>query len=138
PAARGKTIRWVGSLDAPHSVAYLPDVARAFVTLGTSSDADGDTWILPHGDPVTGRRFLDLVNAGLPEPVKTGLVTTTMLRLAAPFHRISRETLDIAYQWTEPFVVDDTRFRVVFGPLRTTPLDEAVRATVGWYLGRRS
>ena len=55
PVAGGKTIRWTGNLDVPHSVAYLPDIARAYVQLGTSDAADGEVWILPHGEPVTGR-----------------------------------------------------------------------------------
>lgn len=133
PAAAGKRIRWTGALDVPHSAAYLPDIARAFVTLGTDDRADGSIWILPHAAPLTGRQFLALVNAALPEPVKTGVISTLMLRLAAPFHKISKETLDIAYQWTEPFVVDDSRFRSTFGPVATTPMDEAVRNTVEWY-----
>ena len=129
----GKAIRWTGSLDAPHSVAYLPDIARAYVALGTDERADGGVWILPHGAPITGRAFLDTVNRALPEPRKTGLVSKTMLRLAAPFHRISRETLDILYQWTDPFVADDARFQEVFGPFDTTPLDRAVAETLTWY-----
>jgi nucleoside-diphosphate-sugar epimerase len=136
PVARGKTIRWTGSLDAPHSVAYLPDIARAYVQLGTSDRADGEVWILPHGEPATGRAFLDQVNGSLPQPLKTGLISKAMLRLAAPFHKISRETLGILYQWTEPFVVDDAKFQKAFGPFTTTPLAEAVGASVEWYRSR--
>lgn len=133
PAARGKTLRWTGTLDAPHSVAYLPDAARAYVQLGTSDEADGEIWIVPHAAPVTGRRFLETVNATLPQPLGTGVITKTLLRLAAPFHKISKETLGIVYQWAEPFVVDDAKFQRVFGPFGVTPLDDAVRTTVDWY-----
>ena len=133
PVADGKTIRWTGSLDAAHSVAYLPDIARAYVTLGTSDRADGEIWILPHPAPLTGRAFLDLVNGALPQPVKTGLLSKAMLRLAAPFHKISKEMLGILYQWTEPFVVDDSKFRTAFGSFEETPLEEAVGTTVDWY-----
>jgi nucleoside-diphosphate-sugar epimerase len=137
PAAEGKKkIRWMASLDAPHSVAYLPDIARAYVTLGTSNEADGEIWILPHGEPVTGRRFLEVVDAAVPEPLETGKISTLLLRLASPFHRISRETLGVAYQWSEPFVVDDAKFQRVFGPFTVTPLEEAVRTTVDWYRAR--
>lgn len=136
PVAGGKTLRWTGALDVPHSVAYLPDIAKAYVTLGTSDEADGDIWILPHGEPVTGRRFLEAVNATLPKPLRTGVISKTLLRLASPFHKISKETLGILYQWTEPFAVDDTKFQEVFGPFEVTPLDEAVRATVEWYRSR--
>ena len=138
PAAAGKTARWPGALDAPHSIAYLPDIAAAFARLGTDEHADGKTWILPHPDPVTGRRFLELVNEALPTPVKTGALPVMMLRLASPFHVASRELLGIAYQWTDPFVADDSAFRSAFGPLDPTPTDQAVRHTVEWYLERQS
>jgi nucleoside-diphosphate-sugar epimerase len=133
PAADDKAIRWVGSLDAPHSVAYLPDIARAYVTLGTDDRADGSVWILPHGDPITGREFLEIVNAALAKPVKIGRVSKMMLLAAAPFHKVSKELLGIMYQWTEPFVVSDAHFQEVFGPFATTPTDEAVRTTLDWY-----
>jgi nucleoside-diphosphate-sugar epimerase len=133
PVAAGKTIRWTGSLEAPHSAAYLPDIARAYVTLGSDERADGRIWILPHAPAVTGAEFLGLVNAALPQPLKTGIISKTMLRLAAPFHRISKETLGILYQWTESFVVDDAEFQDTFGPFAATPLDAAVADTVAWY-----
>lgn len=130
PTAGTGALRWMGSLDVPHSVAYLPDIARAYVTLGTRAEADGRTWILPHGAPVTGRRFLETVIDVLPEPRKTAVVSPTMLRLAAPFHRISRESLGVVYQWTNPWVADDTAFQQAFGPFATTPLRDAVGASV--------
>ncbi len=130
PAAAGKAARWLGTLDALHSVAYLPDIARAYVALGTSDRADGGIWILPHGDAVTGRQFLDTVNGALDEPVKTGVLPRLMLRIASPFNRISRESLEIAYQWEAEFVADDTRFQSIFGPFATTPLEEAVRTSI--------
>lgn len=133
PVATGKTLRWTGNLDVPHSTAYLPDIARAYVTLGTSDLSDGEIWVLPHPAPITGRRFLDLVNAALTRPLKTGLVSKSMLLVAAPFHKISREALGVLYQWTEPFVVDDSKFQSTFGPFPTTPIEEAVATTVEWY-----
>jgi nucleoside-diphosphate-sugar epimerase len=136
PGADGKSIRWPGSLDAAHSVAYLPDIARAYAMLGTDERADGRTWILPHPDPVTGRQFLDMVNKALPTPVKTGAISKMMLRLASPFHIPSRELLGISYQWTDPFVVDDSNFRSTFGPIDIAPMDEAVRHTVEWYVSQ--
>ncbi len=133
PALTGGTLRWMATLDAPHSVAYLPDIARAHVLLGTRDEADGRVWILPHAPAVTGGQFLDLVGAALPRPYRTGVVSSAMLRIAAPFHRISRESLGILHQWAQPFVVDDSAFRDTFGPVEVTPLDEAVRATVESY-----
>lgn len=128
-AGRGR-LRWMGSLDTPHSVAYLPDVGRAYVTLGTDPEAEGRVWILPHGAPVTGSEFLDAVNATLDRPRPTAAVSRTMLRIAAPFHAISRESLGVLYQWTDPWIADSSAFEVTFGTFATTPLAEAVAATV--------
>ncbi len=131
-AGRGK-LRWMGSMDAGHSCAYLPDIARAFVALGAAPDAAGRIWHLPHAPAVTGGEFLALVNDALPEPRATALVSRGMLRMAAPFHRISRESLPLTYQWTEPFLVDDTAFRARFPEFVSTPMAEAVAATVSHY-----
>jgi hypothetical protein len=46
-----------------------------------------------------------------------------------------REYLHTLYQFTDPWVVDDTKFRAAFGDL-TTPLDEALATTLQWYAGR--
>jgi hypothetical protein len=42
-----------------------------------------------------------------------------------------REIREMAYQWDEPFIVDDRRFRAAFGA-RPTDAEEAARATVAW------
>jgi nucleoside-diphosphate-sugar epimerase len=128
-AGRGK-LRWMGSMEMPHSCAYMPDVARALVALGSAPDTSGRIWHLPHAPAVTGAQFLALVNGCLPEPRATAVVSTRMLRLAAPFHRISRESLPLAHQWTEPFLVDDAAFRTRFQQFASTPMPEAVAATV--------
>lgn len=138
----GAAIKWAGRSDVAHSVAYVPDIARAFVTLGTDDRADGQIWHLPHAPAPTGEAFLTMVNdayAALTNntPRKNGRIGTTMLRLAAPFHAMSKEMLGIAYQYTQPYVVDDSRFRSTFDDDHT-PLPQAVAATVGSMLGAAS
>ena len=45
--ARGKAVRWMGRLDQPHALSYLPDIAAGLVTLGEHPEADGEVWHLP-------------------------------------------------------------------------------------------
>jgi nucleoside-diphosphate-sugar epimerase len=129
PAIAGKTARWVGRDDVPHSIAYLPDIARAYVALGTSDLADGAIWHLPHPPAITGAEIIAAF-IGASGGGKSGVLSRAMLRMAGLFHAPSRELLGIWYQWSEPYVVDDSRFRRVFGPFDDTPFVASVRATV--------
>ncbi|MGK5551990.1 NAD-dependent epimerase/dehydratase family protein [Actinomadura kijaniata] len=132
-ALAGKTVRWVGDLDQPRTLAYLPDVAAGLVTLGENAAADGRAWHLPAAEPVTGRRFLDLVRAevgGRPRVAGLGRGAQRLIGLFNPTVRGLGETW---YQRDRPFVSDDTAFREAFGPVRVTPHAEGVAATLDWY-----
>jgi nucleoside-diphosphate-sugar epimerase len=56
PLLRDKRVRWLGSLDQPHTLNYLEDMARSLVTLGERDEADGQVWHLPAAEPLTGRQ----------------------------------------------------------------------------------
>ena len=68
PPLHGKRVRWLGSLDQPHTLNYLEDMGRGLVTLGERDEADGQVWHLPAAEPLTGRQFLELLfeEAGKP------------------------------------------------------------------------
>ncbi|WP_030154682.1 NAD-dependent epimerase/dehydratase family protein, partial [Glycomyces sp. NRRL B-16210] len=132
-AAAGKTARWVGELDQPHTVAYLPDLAAALATLGENPSADGHVWHLPAGPPLTGSALLDLVwKAAGGNPRSSG-VGRGAQRLIGLFNRDVRELGETWYQRDRPWIVDDTAFRASFGEARVTPHEEAVAATLAWF-----
>lgn len=135
-AVTGGTARWVGALDQPHSVSYLPDIAAGLVTLGERAEADGRAWHLPVAAPVTGREFLRLVweaAGGVPRSAALGRGLQRVLGL---FNLVVRELGETWYQRDRPFVVDDAAFRAAFGPARVTEVAEGVRATVEWFRAR--
>ncbi|MFZ0323133.1 MAG: NAD-dependent epimerase/dehydratase family protein [Actinomycetes bacterium] len=132
--AKGRKPRWVGRLDVPHTLNYLPDVGRGLVTLGTHDEAYGSTWILPANEALTGAQWLDAVGQAWGRPVKPAVVSPMMNRLAGVFVPMVREMNEIMYQCTEPFVVDDSAFRAAFGSeVRTTPNLDALRTTIAWF-----
>jgi nucleoside-diphosphate-sugar epimerase len=132
-ALRGRTARWIGPLDVPHTVSYLPDIAVGLAVLGKHPEADGQAWHLPAADPVTGRQFLELVFAVLDRPARiagVGRLTQRVLGLVNPALRELGETW---YQRDRPFVLDAGRFQRTFGPRLATPLPEAVAETLDWF-----
>jgi nucleoside-diphosphate-sugar epimerase len=135
-ALKGGKVPWLGSLDQPHSVSYTPDMGRAIAILGERDEADGRVWHLPAAEPVTGRRFVELLSEAVGRPLEPTVTSAGMVRVAGLFVPMIREIGDVMYQWTEPFITDHSRFDDAFGPFEVTPLEEALRDTVSWYRER--
>jgi nucleoside-diphosphate-sugar epimerase len=133
PVLRGKRTRWLGSLDQPHTLNYLEDMARALVTLGERQDADGQVWHLPAAEPLTGRQFLTLVFEAAGQPARIGVASRPMMKVGGMFNPLIRELNETLYQFERPFVSDASKFTVAFGPFAPTPHPEAVRRTVDWF-----
>jgi nucleoside-diphosphate-sugar epimerase len=129
PALRGKTASWLGSLDAPHTLSYLPDFARGLVTLGTNARAWGEVWHIPSGPPVTGRTFIAEVFEALGQPPRMRRLGPGMMTLASLFNRQIREAREVLYQFEQPFVMDTSKFERTFGR-SVTPLRDGVRQTI--------
>jgi nucleoside-diphosphate-sugar epimerase len=137
PLVAGKKVSLVGSADVLHSYAFIDDVGRALATLGTSDAAFGRVWNLPHAPALTGRETLApaFAAAGLPE--KVGSIGPVKMRVGAIFMPVARESVEMLYEFTEPFVVDSSRFEREFG-WSATPIDEGMTATVEWFRAKAS
>ena len=132
-AVEGKTVRWPASLEVPHQFNYLPDMARALVTLGEREEADGEVWHLPAAEPITGRRFLDLLFAEIGTTPKVSVTSRTMVRVAGLFSPFIREFGENFYQFERPFVADASKFQGTFGSFEPTPHEEAIKRTAAWF-----
>lgn len=135
-ALKGKSAQWLGSLDVPHAVSYLPDMARALAILGTRDEADGQVWHLPVSDALTGREFVGVIGDVLGRPVRASATSPTMVRIAGVFSPFIRELNETMYQWTAPWVVESAKFDATFGPFEATPHREAIAATLDWFGAR--
>jgi nucleoside-diphosphate-sugar epimerase len=131
----GKTAQVMGDPDQPHSYSYTPDVAAALITLGTAAEATGQIWHLPVPETRTIRQIVaDIYRLAGHKPrlLAAGRIA---LRGIGVFKPQMREFLHTLYQFTDPWVVDDTKFRTAFGD-QATPLGEALSTTLTWYRDR--
>jgi nucleoside-diphosphate-sugar epimerase len=136
-AITGHRAQVIGNPDLLHSYSYTPDVAAGLVTLGTATGATGDIWHLPLAEARTTRQIIEHVYrlAGHdPRILAAGRATLRALGLVKP---AMREYLHTLYQFTDPWVVDDAKFRTAFG-VAATPLEEALATTLEWYRARAS
>jgi nucleoside-diphosphate-sugar epimerase len=132
-AIAGKTIRWIGDLDQPHTVSYLADIARALVTLGERDSAFGRAWHVPAAPAVTGRQFLSLVADAVGGAPRSAGMGRGLQRLVGLFDPVVRELGETWYQRDRAWVVDDSDFRQAFGADWVTSHEAGVAATVEWF-----
>jgi nucleoside-diphosphate-sugar epimerase len=135
-AVQGGRARWLGRIDVPHTLSYLPDMARALATLGERPEALGQVWHLPAAEPLTGQQFVELIATELGQPVRVAATSRLAVRIAGVLDPRARETVEMMYQWEEPFVVDASKFQGAFGPFDPTPHRGAIAPTVAWFRNR--
>ncbi|MWV51396.1 NAD-dependent epimerase/dehydratase family protein (plasmid) [Rathayibacter sp. VKM Ac-2803] len=124
--AVNKTGTWLFDADQPHSLTYTPDIGKALVTLGTNPAARNGTWHLPTAPAMTGRQYLE-VAAG--PGARTAVMRPTTMRLGALFNLAARETLEMDYQYTRPYLFDSRAFETTFGET-ATPTARGVAASL--------
>lgn len=134
-AVAGKQAQLLGDPDAPHSVTYVEDFARALVTLAEREEALGRAWHVPNDTAVPTRRFVEMVFEELGRPARLQVTPRWVLALAGPFNPTIRAVTEQLYQVERPWVVDSSKFEETFG-WRATPLREAIRATLAWFKER--
>jgi nucleoside-diphosphate-sugar epimerase len=132
----GKKVTWFADLDQPHTMSYLPDMARAFVVMGDRPEADGQVWHTPVAKALTGRQYIELAARVAGTPAKPAVMGLGTVRLVGLFMPVLREFPELMYQYDRPFVSDASKFEAAFGPFAVTPHEDALRTTLKWYRGR--
>lgn len=133
PLIDGKAAQLIGNVDMPHTHTYIPDFARALVTVATSDMAAGQVWHAPNDRPtITQREMLTMIARELGVEPRFQAMGRTMMRIAGWFIPAAHETVEMMYEFEQPFVVDSRRFETTFG-MRATPMPEAIAHTVAWY-----
>ena len=135
-AVQGKGAQVAGDPDQPHTYTYVPDIGRGLVVLGEREEALGQAWHLPNPETVTTREFVGAIFEEVGSPPRVQAAPKILLRAIGLFNPGIRETIEMLYEFEEPFVVDHSRFERAFGG-RATPLGEAIADTVRWYRGKR-
>lgn len=131
-ALKGKPIDLMGRTDLPHTWSYAPDFGRALALLGTRPEALGEIWHIPSNAPVTQTEFVQMISEELGQPVKSRTAGKVLLTLLGFFNPMLREMPEMLYEWEKPFVMDDSKFRRVFGG-EPTPMRQAIRESIAWF-----
>ena len=129
----GKNVQVLDSPDTPHTWTYTRDMARTLVAIASDERAWGRAWHVPSNAPRTQREAIgDLARIAGVEPVKVSAVPAFVLRAMGIFSPLVRELPDVAYQLSEPFVMDSTAAQTELG-VAPTPWDDVLTAHLDSY-----
>jgi nucleoside-diphosphate-sugar epimerase len=128
----GKTVDWVGNPDAPHSFAYLPDLAASYVALAETPSAWGKAWHMPALPPVSLREICDMATPNGAAPTRIRQTPSWLLRAVGLFQPAAGELVEMRYMFDNPFVIDHSAFDEKFGAGRQG-WDKALTETVAWW-----
>jgi len=127
--ARGKPAALVLPPDLAHDFSYVPDIARAVVTLLEAPDSDyGQVWHCPNAPTRTPRQLVEIAAAALDvKPAITALPLWALPTIGL-FSPMMRELVEMRYQWRHPYLVDATKFWRRFWS-DATPFETSIPAT---------
>lgn len=129
---RSKRVPWLGKSDVPHALSYVEDFANGLITLGSHEQAWGQVWHIPAAPALTGAQFIAL--AGEVAGVKARLLPVSggVMRILGLTNPVLRESVEMLYEFTEPYLFDGSKYTRAFGGT-PTPHREALQRTVAWY-----
>lgn len=123
----GKRAWVLGRKDQPHTFTDVLDVARLLIAAADDSSAHGRTWHVPSNAPRTQQQALTDVMAAIGRPApKVSQVPDVVFAASARVIPLMRELRQLSYQWTRPYVLDDSAARGHFA-MEPTPWDEVCR-----------
>ncbi len=144
---RRARITYPGPCDVPHAWAYLPDLARSFVLLARmhAELAPHTTTLFP-GQTLTGTQLVVAITEGarklgvLHERIEPSVRTLpwNALALAQVFSPMLREIWRMRYLWQIPHSLDGAGLQRLIGAVPTTPIADAMGATLKGLLGAGS
>jgi nucleoside-diphosphate-sugar epimerase len=126
----GRTVWVIGAADQEHSWTTTHDTARLLVEAAADDRAHGQAWLVPSAPPRTQREALgDVATAAGVSPPRVRVLGPRTLRAAGTVVPLLKELAGTAYQFTAPFVVDDSATRAHFG-WQAQAWDETVQRVV--------
>lgn len=128
--AAGSKALWPGRDNLPHSLIFTRDAARGVLRLTAEASAWNQTWHLPTAAPaLAGREYVALAAEALGVPPRSGTLGRMMFRAAGLFNGDARESVEMFYQFEEPYLFDSSRIAQALG-CAATPYAEGMQQAV--------
>ncbi len=119
--------------DHPHDFNYVPDFARALVSLADApDDAYGQAWHVPSAPTRTLREVLTLAAEMIGVSPRITVLPQQLLPIVGIVNKPVGEIVEMRFQWDRPYIVDASKFAARFWR-DATPLETGLGDTIEFY-----
>lgn len=137
PMLTGGTASLPYSPDQPHDFTYVPDFARAIVSLiDAPDDAYGQAWHVPNAPTRSLRQHLTRAAELAGMTPRMRVLPAMLLPILGVFIAEIGELAEMRFQTDRPYLVDSSKFAARFWA-DATPFDDGLRATIEYYRARK-
>ncbi|MBV9122421.1 MAG: hypothetical protein JO112_03535 [Planctomycetes bacterium] len=131
-ALRGTRMLWPGRLSVEVEFVLMMDAAEALLQVGSAEGIDGEVFHVP-GIPTTAREFIGAVYRAAGRRPRALAVPPFLLKLAGLGSPTVRAAADIAHLWTNPILLDASKYPRRFDRAPQTPYQEGITQTLAWH-----
>ena len=90
------------------------------------------------GETISAREFISKVYSFAGSKPEVRVVPGLLIGIYGLLNSQARELLELMYEYTEPYVIDDSKFMGLFPSFNYTNYDEGIRQTLQWFNHNRS
>jgi nucleoside-diphosphate-sugar epimerase len=117
----------------PHDITYVPDFARALVTLLDAAPDDyGQAWHVPNAPTDNFRALIEKAAALAGVEPQMRVIPEVLLMVGGLFDRQVRELGEMRFQVDRPYIVNAEKFSKRFWP-DATSFEDGLKATIAFY-----
>ncbi|MEI7024253.1 SDR family NAD(P)-dependent oxidoreductase [Paenibacillus sp. y28] len=135
--AAGKPTAFIGNMTIPREYVYLPDAARMIVQIASRDESYGQNWHIPGPALISGRDLVRIAQQASGKRKAVIPLGKISLSLFGLFNPVMKEVVEMLYLTEEPFVLSGEKYEQAFGPIRWTPHEQAIAATIRSLMEKR-
>jgi nucleoside-diphosphate-sugar epimerase len=131
-AINGEPAIWPVNADLPHNFTYIDDAAEASVLLVCDPDSYGQVFHVS-GEVITPRKFIEEIFNAAGTQSNVRILSRRFLRVAGIFNSNARGLIELLYEYTNPYILDDSKFMGAFPAFKHTSYNAGIKRTVDWF-----
>lgn len=136
PILKGKPVQLLGDIDQPHSFSYLPDFARAMVSVAEDPEACGQIWHVPNAPALSLREMVEKAYELAQQTPSLRVMPSWLFSALSLVDPLLRELREMRFLWDRPYQVDHGKFAARFWS-DFTPPEMGLARTLDWYRDAR-